>query len=281
MLFVMECTRYSAKSVARRLGSTAAFSMRLRLTVKSGNMTANTPQRALNCIDRIEQRFLVFLDIAIVRGRKRFHRRQHRHEIPIKPASLAACQFSHVRVFLLRHQTGVRGKRIAKFQKTEFGRAPDDQVLAETGEMHADHRQTKKKFAHEIPVTDGIDTILAHARKTEVTRDAIAIADVCSPALRRRNRIFLFAWFRCGAGITDSGYSFALWRALRRRMQFALRLPRRAWRLPREIFAAPLRPFGYGKFSASALPTDRRVSRSDLSIDLAQNSSFPQQRSNN
>jgi hypothetical protein len=41
--------------------------------------------------------------------------------------------------------------------------------------MHADHRQTKKKFAREIPVTDGIDTILAHARKTEVTRDALAI----------------------------------------------------------------------------------------------------------
>jgi hypothetical protein len=33
----------------------------------------------------------------------------------------------------------------------------------------------KRKFAHEIAIADGIDAILAYARKTEGARDAFAI----------------------------------------------------------------------------------------------------------
>jgi hypothetical protein len=132
-LIQWDAFRYGVHEVLSQIGRQKTWVDRcflhaVAVDCQVGQHDGKHPQRALNCIDRIEQRSLVFLDIAIVRGRRRFHRRQHRHEIPIKPASLAACQFSHVRVFLLRHQAGVRGKRIAKFQKTEFDRAPDDHL---------------------------------------------------------------------------------------------------------------------------------------------------------
>src|SRR6266542_1010874 len=45
--------------------------------------------------------------------------------------------------------------------------------------MQTDHRETKKKFACKIAIADGVDAILAHARKTEVARDALAIENNC------------------------------------------------------------------------------------------------------
>src|SRR5439155_7857162 len=41
--------------------------------------------------------------------------------------------------------------------------------------MQTDHGEAKKKFADKISIADGIDAILAYARKTEVARDAFAI----------------------------------------------------------------------------------------------------------
>src|SRR5206468_3067287 len=41
--------------------------------------------------------------------------------------------------------------------------------------MQTDHGEAKKKFAHKISIADGIDAILAYARKTEVAPDAFAI----------------------------------------------------------------------------------------------------------
>src|SRR5947199_5664249 len=41
--------------------------------------------------------------------------------------------------------------------------------------MQTDHGEAKKKFADKISIADGIDAILAYARKTEVAGDAFAI----------------------------------------------------------------------------------------------------------
>src|SRR5262245_64906782 len=54
--------------------------------------------------------------------------------------------------------------------------------------MHADHGKTKKKFADKVPITDGIDAILANVRKTEVVRDAFAIQNNCGSGERSRSK---------------------------------------------------------------------------------------------
>src|ERR1700720_933494 len=41
--------------------------------------------------------------------------------------------------------------------------------------MQTDHGKAKKEFADKISIADGIDAILAYARKTEIARDAFAI----------------------------------------------------------------------------------------------------------
>ena len=50
--------------------------------------------------------------------------------------------------------------------------------------MHADHGETKKELAHEIPIAHAVDAVLAHARKTEFARDTFAIKDNCRPSER-------------------------------------------------------------------------------------------------
>src|SRR6266566_8072418 len=98
----------------------------------------------MNRIDGIEERLLIFLKIAIIRGGKRFQHRQDRDQISIKPAGLAARQLRHIGILLLRHQARAGGKSVAELHETEFARAPGDQIFAQTREMHSDHRQAKR-----------------------------------------------------------------------------------------------------------------------------------------
>jgi len=41
--------------------------------------------------------------------------------------------------------------------------------------MQTEHGEAKKKFADKIAIADGVDAILAYARKTEVARDTFTI----------------------------------------------------------------------------------------------------------
>src|SRR6266568_6597247 len=131
----------------------------------------------MNRIDGIEERLLIFLKIAIIRGGKRFQHRQDRDQISIKPAGLAARQLRHIGILLLRHQARAGGKSVAELHETEFARAPGDQIFAQTREMHSDHRQAKKKLDRKIAIADGIDTVLARPGKAELARDRLAIED--------------------------------------------------------------------------------------------------------
>ena len=134
-------------------------------------------QRVLHGRDGIEERPFVFLEVAMVGGRQSFQRRQDRQQISVEPARLAARQFGHVRIFLLRHQTGAGRERVAKINETEFGRAPENQFLAEPREMHADHGQAEEKLSHEIAIPDRVETVLAELRETEFARDRFAVED--------------------------------------------------------------------------------------------------------
>jgi hypothetical protein len=66
-------------------------------------MSAKARSAAAHRVDGVEQRLLVFLVVLVVRQRLRFHQRQQAHQVSGNAAALAAHQFGHVRVLLLRH----------------------------------------------------------------------------------------------------------------------------------------------------------------------------------
>src|SRR5207302_2579470 len=89
-------------------------------------------ERTTDGIDRIEERFLVLLQVAIVAAGQAFQYGEQTDKISDEAPAFTARQLSHVRIFFLRHQTGAGGESIADLDETEFARTPDDQVFAET-----------------------------------------------------------------------------------------------------------------------------------------------------
>src|SRR5438552_4415260 len=48
--------------------------------------------------------------------------------------------------------------------------------------MHPDHGETKKEFAHEVAIADGIDAVFTDARKAEIACDTFAIENDGGPS---------------------------------------------------------------------------------------------------
>src|SRR5207245_3340380 len=124
---------------------------------------------------RIKQYFLVLLEIAIVGGRQRLQRGQDRDQVSVKPTDFAASQLCHIGILFLRHQARPGRKPFTELDEIKFDRAPDDQIFAHAGEMHSNHRETKKKFANEVTIANRIETVLADTSKSEFAGDQFAI----------------------------------------------------------------------------------------------------------
>src|SRR5947199_8313363 len=95
----------------------------------------------------------------------------------IKPSGFSARELGHVGIFLLRHQTRSGGESVAELDEAEFVRAPDDQIFAQPGEMHSNHRETEQEFADKVAIAHRIETVLAYASKPDFAGNQFAIKD--------------------------------------------------------------------------------------------------------
>ena len=92
-------------------------------------------------LDGVEQRFLVFLEVPVVRERQALQDREQRDEVADRPSGLAAHDLGHVRVLLLGHQARARRIRVRQLDEAELARRPEDELLGESGQM--DHRDRR------------------------------------------------------------------------------------------------------------------------------------------
>src|SRR5437762_7071394 len=149
----------------------------IRDTSVTGVQTCALPifERTPDGIDRIEERFLVLLQIAIVAAGQAFQYGEQTDEISNEAAAFPARQLSHIRIFFLRHQAGTGGEGVAEFDETKFARTPDDQVFAESGKMNANHGQAVKKIADKIAIAHRIDAVLGDALEAEHFCDSFPV----------------------------------------------------------------------------------------------------------
>src|SRR6516165_6044063 len=89
--------------VGRRIElAVGAGGHRLLDELGTGEQSGQRAERQTASVERIEQRLLVFLQIAVVCERQRLERREEAGELTDDAARLAARQFSNVRILLLR-----------------------------------------------------------------------------------------------------------------------------------------------------------------------------------
>ena len=143
-------------------------------------------QRDVQRRNRVEQRLFVFLHVAVIAQRQRFHQRQHRRQIAIDAPGFAANQFRHIRVFLLRHDAAAGAEGVAQFDKAEFGRRPENQFFAEAAEVHHQNRRVRAKFQNEVAVADAVETVRGNGGKAQFLRHHDAVNRVRGPGKRRR-----------------------------------------------------------------------------------------------
>ena len=83
-------------------------------------------------VERVEERLLVFLEIAVVRERQTLERGEEAGEVADEPARLAAGELGDVGVLLLGQHRRTGAVRVGQAQEPELLARPQHDLLAET-----------------------------------------------------------------------------------------------------------------------------------------------------
>ena len=77
-------------------------------------------QAAFDGVDRVEQRFLVFLIVLVVRQRLAFHQHEQGHQMAGHPSGFAPDKLRYIGVFFLRHDRRAGAKTIGQINKVKL-----------------------------------------------------------------------------------------------------------------------------------------------------------------
>ena len=132
-------------------------------------------QQHLQLGHRVEDRFLVLLQVAVVGQRLRLQRGQQAGQVADQPARLAAGQLGDVGVLLLRHDRAAGRPCVVQRRVAEFGGAPEDDVLGQPGQVDADHRQHERRLGGEVPRRGGIDGVVRGGVESQFLGDRIGV----------------------------------------------------------------------------------------------------------
>src|SRR5690606_24787555 len=80
-------------------------------------------------------------------------------EVADEPAGLAAGQLGDVRVLLLRHDRRAGGEGVVQGHEGELLRVPDDDLLGDPGDVHADHRGDEGELGDEVAGGGAVDGV--------------------------------------------------------------------------------------------------------------------------
>ena len=118
-------------------------------------------------VHRVEQAFLVLLVVPVVSQRLPFHDGQHGCQVAVHPAGLAARQFRHVRVLLLRHDGGTGAEGVVDIDEAESRRQPQHQLFGKPGQVQHDQRRIGAELDDEVPVAHRVQRISCHGGKPQ------------------------------------------------------------------------------------------------------------------
>ena len=125
----------------------------------SGNHACEQSDTAFYCVDRVKGQFLVFLHVFVVGERNAFHGCKDGSQCTIDTACFSSYKLCDIRILLLRHDAASCAVGIVDLNETVLVGVPEDDLLAETAQMHHDSGDSRKKLDHVIPVRYGIHAV--------------------------------------------------------------------------------------------------------------------------
>ena len=132
-------------------------------------------QAKLQRIHRIKNCLFVLLHILVIGQGDALHHDQQRVQIAVDAPGLAADQFRDIGVFLLRHDGRAGRKRIVQLNELELPAAPQDDLLAQAGEVHHAGGHGAAQLNAEIAVGHAVDGVAAGGGKAQLLRRVEAV----------------------------------------------------------------------------------------------------------
>ena len=126
----------------------------------------------------VKETLLILLKVAVIREGQAFHDGEQAHEGAVDPASLAAHELGHVRIFLLGHDGRARGVAVRKGDKAEIGIGPVNGLLAVAGEVLHDEGGVEEGLEYKVAVRYGVQGIVVDAVEAHVLCHALRIEGV-------------------------------------------------------------------------------------------------------
>ena len=111
---------------------------------RRGDHPGHRRQAERHLPDRVEQRLLVLLQVAVVRQRQALQRHQQAGEVADQPAGLAAHQLGDVGVLLLRQHRRAGGVGVVEAGEAELVAGPQHPLLAHPGQVDAEQGEVEQ-----------------------------------------------------------------------------------------------------------------------------------------
>jgi hypothetical protein len=127
--------------------------------LRAGDQRRRHAEHRLERVDRVEDRLLVLLEVAVVGGGQPLQDHEQRLKVANRPATLAADEFQDIGVDLLGHDRTAGAEALREEHEAELRRAVDDPLLGPLREVHGREREHEGQFADEVAVARGVDAV--------------------------------------------------------------------------------------------------------------------------
>ncbi len=141
-------------------------------------------QREPALVERVEQRLLVLLEVAVVGEREALERGQEPGEVADQAAGLAARELGDVGVLLLRQHRRPGAVRVGEAEEAELLAAPQHDLLAQTRQVHLGERGDEQRLGHEVAVGHRVERVVEPAGEAEVGGGGVGIEREARPRER-------------------------------------------------------------------------------------------------
>ena len=168
-------TRNSAASAAQRQPSSAASRIRSGPGLEGLDQSREGRDAGGRGVARVEDQVLVLLEVAVVREGQALLHHEEGDEVAVGAARLAPDELGGVGVALLRHHRGAGGAGLVDRDEGEFGRGPEDDLLAVTREVHEQGRRRRGELDAGVAVGHGVHGIARGPREAEGGGSPLAV----------------------------------------------------------------------------------------------------------
>ncbi len=118
-------------------------------------------------VDGVEERLLVLLIVLVVRERLAFHQREQRDEVAVHPPGLAAREFRHVGILLLRHDRRSGAEAVGQRDEGEARIRPHVSSSANRDRCVITNAAAAVEFDGEIAIGHGVERVAAECFEPE------------------------------------------------------------------------------------------------------------------